>query len=115
MFEAVKLTKNADLDKYRFRGYGFGFDSCFQFSLSDGSWGKNVIIFGADMNSAAHVDNKKKDNFVLVGGATQSLDITTITTEAIYSTDFTESGQRFVLSLLYNRSNSFLFLSAVKM
>ena len=31
------------------------------FSLSDGSgFTKNVIIFGADMNSSVHVDNKKK-------------------------------------------------------
>ena len=31
------------------------------FSLSDGSgFGKNVIIFGADMTLSAHVDNRKK-------------------------------------------------------
>ena len=31
------------------------------FSLSDDSgFGKNVIIFGADMTLSAHVDNRKK-------------------------------------------------------
>ena len=35
--------------------------------LSDDSgFGKNVIIFGADMSSSAHIDNKKKDILFLV-------------------------------------------------
>ena len=37
LFESVKLTKNPDLDKYRYNGYGIGFDSCSEFSLSDGT------------------------------------------------------------------------------
>ena len=35
--------------------------------------------------------------------------------EAKYSINFTESGKRFVLSLHYNVSNSFLFVNKVKM
>ena len=31
-----------------------------EFSLSDGSVGKNVIIFGVDMSSSVHIDNKEK-------------------------------------------------------
>ena len=58
---AVKLTKNADLDKYGYSGYGIEFDSCSQFSWSDGSLVKYIIIFGADMSSSVQVDNKKKD------------------------------------------------------
>ena len=27
LFGAVKLTKNADIDKYKYSGYGIGFDS----------------------------------------------------------------------------------------
>ena len=54
---AVKLTKNADFDKCKYK-----FDSSGSFSLSDGSgFGKNVIRFGADLNSSVHVDNKKKN------------------------------------------------------
>ena len=26
LFGAVELTKNADIDKYKYSGYGFGFD-----------------------------------------------------------------------------------------
>ena len=45
-----KLIKNADPDKYVYTGYGIGFDSRSELSLPDGSVGKNVIIFGADMS-----------------------------------------------------------------
>ena len=38
---------------------------------------------------------------------TQGLDDTTITAEAEYPINFTESGKRFVLTLHYNGSNSF--------
>ena len=63
LFGAVKLTNNADPGKCGFSGYGFGFDARSQFLWSDCSWGKNVIIFGADMSSAVHVDNKNKIKF----------------------------------------------------
>ena len=59
-FRSVKLTKNADLNKYKYRGYSIGFDSRSKFSLPDGSMGKNVIIFGVDMSSSVHIDNKRR-------------------------------------------------------
>ena len=60
LFGAVKLTKNADPDKCKYSGYGLGFDSRSEFSLPDGSMSKSVIIFGVDMSSSVHIDNKKK-------------------------------------------------------
>ena len=51
LFGTVKLTKNTELDKYKYTGYGIGFDSRSEFLFTDGSYGKNVIIFGADMSS----------------------------------------------------------------
>ena len=51
LFGSVQLTKNADSDKYVYSGYGIGFDSRSEFSLTDGSVGKDFIIFGADMRS----------------------------------------------------------------
>ena len=56
----MQLTKNADPDKYGCVGYGIGFDTRSQFLWSGGSWGKNIVIFGANMNSSIYVDNKKK-------------------------------------------------------
>ena len=52
LFGAVTLTKNADIDKYRYSGYGIGFDRRGSFSFPGGRFGQNVIIFGADMSSS---------------------------------------------------------------
>ena len=58
LFDAVKLSKNPDLDKYSYFGYSIGFNVRGSFSLSNGSgFGKNVIIFGADMTSPVHFDS----------------------------------------------------------
>ena len=57
LFGAVTLTKNADIDKYEYRGYGIGFDKGSSFSFPCGGFGQNVLIFGADMISSAHIDN----------------------------------------------------------
>ena len=35
--------------------------------------GQNVIIFGANMSSSIHIDNKGKDNLILGFGLTQGL------------------------------------------
>ena len=45
LFGAVKLTKNADPNKYSYSGYNIGFDSRSVFSIPNFDWGKNVIIF----------------------------------------------------------------------
>ena len=80
--------------------------------------GKNVIIFEADLSSYVHIGNKGKDILVLGEGPTQGLDDTTLTTEAKYPINFTQSGKRFgkrfALSLQYNGSNSFLFANDTK-
>ena len=60
LFGGVKLTKNADSDKYSYSGYGIGFDSQIECSLSDDSVGKNAIIFGVDMNSQCTLTIRKK-------------------------------------------------------
>ena len=68
MFESAKLTKNADPNKYKYIGYGMGFDSCSEFLLTDGSYGKKFVIFEADKSSSMHVDNKGKDILILGEG-----------------------------------------------
>ena len=49
LFGSVKLTKNADPVKYKYSGYGIGVDSRSEFLFTDGSMGRNVITFVADM------------------------------------------------------------------
>ena len=58
--------------------------------------------------------NKGKDILILGEGATQELHAATLTLEAKYLINFTQSGKRSVLSLHYNGSNSFLFVNATK-
>ena len=67
------MTKNADIDKYGYSGYGIGFDRKSSFSFPGGGMGQNVIIFGANTSSSAHVDNQKKDILFLGKGPTQGL------------------------------------------
>ena len=51
LFGAVKLTKNADIDKYGYSGYGIGFDRHGRFSF---------------MSSSTKIDNRKKDILKIV-------------------------------------------------
>ena len=76
--------------------------------------GKNVIIFGAKVSCSAHIDNKNKDILVLGKETTQGLGDTTLTAEDIYPIKLTQPNKRFILSLHYNGSNSFLFVNATK-
>ena len=103
----MKLTKNADPDKYKYSSYGIGFDSQLECLFTAESVGKNAIIFEADMSSSVHCDNKNKDILILGEGPTQGLDDTALTAEVIYPINFTQTNKRFVLSLHYNGRNSF--------
>ena len=67
---AVTLTKNADIDKYKYSGYGIGFNRKGSFSFQSGEYGQNVIIFGVDMSFSTRIDNKKKDILILGTGPT---------------------------------------------
>ena len=63
LFGAVSLTKNADSDRYKYSGYGIGFDRHGSFSFPGTGLGRNVIIFGVDMSSSTKIDNRKKRYF----------------------------------------------------
>ena len=76
LFGAVTLTKNADIDKYGYFGYGIGFDRRSSFTFPGGGYGENVLILGADMISFAHIDNEIKEILVLGKGPTQGLEDT---------------------------------------
>ena len=113
MFGAVSLTKHADIDQYKYSGYGIGFDKKGEFTFGN-AFGRNCIIFGVDMSSSVQIDNKKKDILILGKGPTQELDGTTLTAEKLYSINFTENDKKFCLSLHYNGANSYLFLMVQK-
>ena len=71
LFGAVTLTKNADIDKYGYSGYGIGFDTRSSFSFPGCEFDQNVLIFGVEMGFSAHTDYKKKDILGLGKGSTQ--------------------------------------------
>ena len=93
------------MDKHGYSGYGIGFDIRSSF-LSPGGvgFGQNIIIFGVDMSSSAHIDNKK-DILILGKGPTQRLEHT-LTAKKMYSINFTVTKRKFSLRLHYNGTNS---------
>ena len=114
LFVVVALPKNADIDKYRYSRYGIGFDRTGSFSFLGGGYGQNVVIFGADMNSSAHIDNKGKDMLILGIGPTQGLGENSLTAEKMYSINFTVTKKKFCLSSHYNGANTYLFVNSKK-
>ena len=114
LFRAVKLTKNADIAKYKYFGYWIGFNGRGIFSHPGREEGKNVIIFGVDISSSTKIDNKKKDILILGFGPAHGLDEHSLTAEKIYSINFTKANTRFCLSLHYNGANNYLFVNGKK-
>ena len=112
LFRSVKLTKNADIDKYGYFSYGIGFHRQSSFSISNET-GKNVIIFGADMSSSTKIDNRKKDILTLGKGPTQGLEHT-LSAEKMYSINFGKKDTKFRLRLHYNGANSYLFVNGTE-
>ena len=94
LFGAVTLTKNADIEKYKYSVYGIGFDRRLSFSFPSGGFGQNVLIFAADMSTSIHIDNKKNDILVLGRRPTQGLE-STLTGEKMYSINITVTKKKF--------------------
>ena len=59
LFGAVTFTKNADIEKCKYSGYGIGFDRRSSFSFPSGGFGQNVLIFGVDMSSSTLIIRNK--------------------------------------------------------
>ena len=111
LFGKIKITKNADTDKYKYQVHSIGFDLSGIFSHPNGGDGKNVIVFGVDMTNSKHANNKTKDVLVLGDGLIQKLDDTTIYAGKMYSPNFTIANKTFCLSLHYNGDDSYLFVN----
>ena len=106
LFGAVTLTKNVDIDKYKYFGYGIGFDRKSSFSFSNEGFGQNIIIFGLNMSSFAHIDNKKR--YSNSRKRTNTKIRTYLNRRKMYSINFTVTRKKICLSLHYNGANSIL-------
>ena len=110
LFGAISLTENAVINKYKYSGYGIGFDRHWSFSTPGIGLEQNAIIFGVDKSSSTKIDNRKKDILILGKGSIQGLEHT-LSAEKMYSINFTEHNKKFCLSLHFNGATSYLFVN----
>ena len=106
LFGCVKLTKNADPDKYKYNVYDIGFDFRSECLFVDESMGRK--------SSSVDIDNKGKDILIYGEGPIQGLDYTTLTVETKYPINFTRLNKKFVSNLHWNGMNRFLFANGTK-
>ena len=118
LFRAMQITKNADISKYNYKGYGICFDGRKEFAhvrkrgnFGDTTMARNVIIFGVDMSFSKHANNKRNNIYVMGKDYVQRINDTTIYAEKMYYRNFTDLGHKFVLSLHYNGNNSCLYVN----
>ena len=114
LFGTMQITKDpTNNSKNNYKGYGLCFDERSNFShtiTQDGrqrtSNGKNVLMFGVDMSFSIHATNRANHIYCFGEGLTQGINDTTIYAEKNYWRNFTEHGEKFVLSLHYNGDDS---------
>ena len=119
LFGAMQITKNAtDNSKNNYKGYGICFDEGSQFghTMIEGGCthitnGRNVLIFGADMNFSIHATNRANHICLMGDGLMQGINDTMIYAEKKYFRNFTEPTVKFVLSVHYNGNDSSLFVN----
>ena len=61
LFGAVSLTRHADIDQYKYSGYSIGFVRKGEFLFRSNRFGRNLIIFGVDISSSVHANNRTKN------------------------------------------------------
>ena len=66
------------------------------------------------MSVSVHVDNQRKDIFILGDGPTQGLGEHSLTTEKMYPVDFTEIKEKYCISLHYDGAKSYLFVNGTE-
>ena len=95
MSGAIKLIKNDDKYECQYSGYGVSFDSRVSFTHPDGSYGVNAIIFGCDMSTSSHSNNRGDSILILGTSLIQKLNGKTLHAEKMYPTNFTVAKKTF--------------------
>ena len=112
LFNAATLTKNVNIDKNGYSGYGIGLDRWSSYSFPRGGFCQNVLIFGVNMSFSTHIDNNKKDILVLGKRLTQGLE-NTLTAEKCIQLIW-QKKNKFCLSLHYNGADSYLLVNGTE-
>ena len=68
-------------------------------------------MFGADLSSSTHANNRANNILVLGKDFIQGINGTTIYAEKMYVANFTVYGKKVCLSLHHNGDNSYLFVN----
>ena len=71
--KVTKTNNTTEPEKYVYSGYGVSFDHIGQFTHSDGTQARNLIIFGADLSNSIHATNKIQRILVLGHGLIQKI------------------------------------------
>ena len=79
------MTKKADIDQYKYSGYGIGFDRLGEFSFGSRGFCRDAIISRVDLYSSVHANNKKNNVLQLSKDFIQGINGTTIYAEKKYS------------------------------
>ena len=102
LLEATIAVKN--INEYN------GYDSADVWSF-DNDVARNIIVFGVDISSLSHADNRKNNFLALgedpnfwIGGSFSSL-------EKKFSINFSKANTKFCLNLHYNSDNSYLLVN----
>ena len=111
VFGAMQITKNSDTSKYGYKGYGICFDESGMFSEGSIKNGRNVLIFGVHENSVIHSNNKTNNIYVMGKDFVQGINDTTLHAEKVTIKILLKESKKFVLSLHYNRNDSYLFVN----
>ena len=111
LFGAMQITKNSDTSKYAYKGYGVCFDEGEMFSEGSINNGRNVLIFGVHESCLIHSNNKANNIYVMGKDFVQGINDTTLYADKVYNQNFTQPSKKFVLSLHYNRDDSYLFVN----
>ena len=92
LFGVVKITKNTDISKNKYEGYGICFygSKTFTHTQKEGNssystLARNVIIFGADMSVSKHAKIKANNIYVMGKDHIQKVNDTTIYAEKKFS------------------------------
>ena len=109
LFGATNIVKNSGKEKYVYSRYGITFDSAGSWSF-DNDFARNVIIFGADVSSSFHSENRKNNFLMLVEGPTYGINGSFGSPEKKFRVNFTKANTKFCLRLDYNADNSYLFV-----
>ena len=103
LFGAIEITKNANISKYKYKGYGICFDESEEFThvRKEGNFNhtksaRNVIILGADMSFSKHANNKANNIYVMGKDYIQKINDTTIYAEKMFYRNFMDPGYKLL-------------------